>query len=393
MKIVIAPDSFKESLTAADVARHIEAGFREIFADADYRRMPIADGGEGTVDALIDAMGGERCRAVVSDPLGRPVEAVYGIAKNGTAIIEMAAASGLHLVAPAQRNPLVTSSRGTGELILAALDAGVRRFIVAIGGSATNDGGAGMLQALGVQFLDKEGRALAPGGEALARLARLDVSTLDARIRESQLEVACDVDNPLIGPEGASAIFGPQKGATPAMIVQLDAALAHYADVMKHDIGADVVALPGSGAAGGMGAALLGVLGARLRPGIEIVIDAIKLADVIRDADLVITGEGCIDVQTAHGKAPVGVAHIASTFGVPVVALGGAVKPGGEAVYEHGIAAVFPSVQRAYTLDDAMKEAATSLRTTARNVAALLSIGASFEQHHGSPGEQRDSGS
>ncbi|WP_118185398.1 glycerate kinase [Paraburkholderia phosphatilytica] len=380
MKIVIAPDSFKESLTAAETARQIEAGFREIFADADYRRMPIADGGEGTVDALLDALGGERRHAKVGDPLGRPVDAVYGLAADGTAVIEMAAASGLHLVTGAERNPLVTSSRGTGELILAALDAGARRFIVGIGGSATNDGGAGMLQALGAQLLDARGLVLGQGGAALARLARIDASGLDARLKSCSFEVACDVDNPLVGPAGASAIFGPQKGATPAMIEQLDAALAHYAAVMARDLCSDVATTPGAGAAGGMGAALLAVLNARLRPGIEIVTEAAKLGDAIRGASFVITGEGCIDGQTIRGKAPIGVAKLAREHGVPVIALGGAVTASADAVYQNGIDAAFASVRRACTLDEALREAAFNVRATARNVAAAIRIGMTLSQ-------------
>jgi glycerate 2-kinase len=375
MKIVIAPDSFKESLTAAETARQIEAGFREIFADADYRRMPIADGGEGTVDALIDALGGERRCAKVGDPLGRPVDAVYGLTTDGIAVIEMAAASGLHLVTGAERNPLVTSSRGTGELILAALDAGARRFIIGIGGSATNDGGAGMLQALGAQLLDARGLVLGQGGAALSRLARIDASGLDARLASCSFEVACDVDNPLVGPAGASAIFGPQKGATPAMIEQLDAALAHYAAVMARDLGHDVATTPGAGAAGGMGAALLAVLNARLRPGAEIVTEAAKLGEAIRGADFVITGEGCIDGQTIRGKAPIGVARLAREFGVPVIALGGAVTASADAVFQNGIDAVFASVRRACPLDEALREAGANVRATARNVAAAIRIG------------------
>lgn len=378
MKIVIAPDSFKESLTAAETARQIEAGFREVFPHFDYHRKPIADGGEGTLDALLDARGGERRRRRVSDPLGRPVDAEYGILSDGTAVIEMAAASGLHRVAPAQRDPRVATSRGTGELIADALDAGARNFIIALGGSATNDGGAGMLNALGMQFKDAQGNDIGPGGSALARLARMDASGFDARVSQCRFDVACDVDNPLCGPNGASAIFGPQKGATAEMIVELDDALSHYAAVMSLDFGASVTSMPGSGAAGGLGAALLGVLEARLMPGVEIVSNALQLPDAICNADLVVTGEGRIDGQTVRGKAPIGVARIAARFGVPVIAVSGAVSATAAAVYTHGIDAVFPTVQRACTIEEAFCEAAANVRSTSRNIAAALRIGMSL---------------
>jgi len=257
MKIVIAPDSFKESLSALQVADAIEAGFQEIFPRAEYRKLPVADGGEGTVQAMIDATGGRRLELQVTGPLGEPVPAFYGqlpAADGGasTAVIEMAAASGLELVPPGRRNPLLTTSRGTGELILHALDAGVRRFVLGVGGSATNDGGAGMLQALGVRFLDENGAELGPGGAELARLARIDVAALDARVEDSEFHIACDVSNPLVGPQGASAIFGPQKGATPEMTARLDACLARYAAVMAVDLGRDVADMPGAGIGGGL---------------------------------------------------------------------------------------------------------------------------------------------
>ncbi|MCO4878298.1 glycerate kinase [Paraburkholderia caribensis] len=376
MKIVIAPDSFKESLSAAEVATQIEAGFREIFPDFQYRRLPIADGGEGTVDALLQAVSGQRRHVTVSDPLGRPVQAEYAILSNGTGVIEMAAASGLHLVAPHERDPRITSSRGTGELIMDALSAGVRHFIIGIGGSATNDAGAGLLQALGIRLVDSADADLASGGAALSRLAHINQSCVDPRLKECRFEVACDVNNPLTGGNGATAVFGPQKGATPQMIAELDEALGNFAAVIKRDLDADVCSLPGSGAAGGLGAALIGVLHARLRPGIEIVCDAMRVADAVQEADLVVTGEGCIDGQTACGKAPVGIAQIASQFGVPVIAIGGAVEGSADKVYANGIDAVFPSVQRACSIEQAFQDAAINVRTTARNIAAVLSIGA-----------------
>ena len=303
MKIVIAPDSYKESLSALEVAQAVEAGFRQVFPDADYVLVPVADGGEGTVDAMVAATGGRKETVTVSGPLGEPVEAFYGLTGDGdTAVIEMAAASGLALVPPDRRNPLLTNSRGTGELIRAALDAGARRFILGIGGSATNDGGAGMVQALGVRLLDLEGRELDGSGGDLARLERIDVSALDPRLAECRIEVACDVDNPLTGARGASAVFGPQKGATPEMVQALDANLARLARIVGRDLGVAVDTVPGAGAAGGMGAAMLAFFGATLKPGIEIVTAAVDLDTHVRDADLVITGEGRIDFQTVSAR-------------------------------------------------------------------------------------------
>lgn len=381
MKIVIAPDSFKESLSAVETARQIEAGFREVFADAEYRCLPIADGGEGTVDALVAAAGGERRSASVADPLGRPTRAAFGILPDGTAVIEMAEASGLHLVPPESRDPRVTSSRGTGELIRAALDAGARRFIVGLGGSATNDGGAGMLQALGAHLADADGRPIGPGGAPLARLARIDAAGLDGRLAACAFKVACDVDNPLVGPNGASAVYGPQKGATPEMAADLDRNLAHFAAIVARDVGPDVARLPGGGAAGGLGAAMSAFLGATLRPGVEIVTDALRLRDAIRGASLVVTGEGCIDGQTLRGKAPIGVARIAAECGVPVVAIGGAVTNQAGALYAHGFDAVFASVRRACTIDEALRDAAANVRFAARNVAAAIRVGRELGRH------------
>ncbi|GAA5189881.1 glycerate kinase [Ferrimonas gelatinilytica] len=376
MKIVIAPDSFKESLTALEVCEAIEQGFKAVWPDAEYRQLPMADGGEGTVQSLVDASQGEIHRCAVRGPLGEPVSAFWGMMGDGeTAVIEMAAASGLHLVPPAARDPLITSSYGTGELIKAALDHGARRLIIGIGGSATNDGGAGMAQALGIALLDRDGQALQPGGGALAELARIDLSGRDPRLADLQIEVACDVDNPLCGPRGASAVFGPQKGATETMVAQLDANLKHYGTLMERQLNREVVEVPGAGAAGGMGAALLGLLGASLRPGIEIVMDAAGLADAVVGADLVITGEGRIDSQTVYGKTPHGVARMAQQAGCPVIAIAGSVSDDHAVVHEHGIDAVFSVVPGACALPEAIKEAGRNVTVTARNVAQLLSLG------------------
>ena len=376
MKIVIAPDSYKESLSALEVAQAVEAGFRQVFPDADYVLVPVADGGEGTVDAMVAATGGRKETVTVSGPLGEPVEAFYGLTGEGdTAVIEMAAASGLALVPPDRRNPLLTSSRGTGELIRAALDAGARRFILGIGGSATNDGGAGMVQALGARLLDLEGRELDGSGGDLARLERIDVSALDPRLAECRIEVACDVDNPLTGARGASAVFGPQKGATPEMVQALDANLARFARIVERDLGVAVDAVPGAGAAGGMGAAMLAFFGATLKPGIEIVTAAVDLDDHVRDADLVITGEGRIDFQTVHGKTPIGVARVAKRHGKAVIGIAGSLGADVGVVHAHGIDAVFSVLGKPCTLDEALRDAAANVELTARNVAAVLRIG------------------
>jgi glycerate kinase len=382
MKIVIAPDSFKESLSALQVAQAIEAGMREVWPDAAYVKVPVADGGEGTVQAMIDATGGRRVDVRVTGPLGQTVDAFYGRAggEDGLAVIEMAAASGLEGVPPDLRDPRTATSRGTGELIRAALDAGARRFVLGVGGSATNDGGAGMLQALGVRLLDDAGNDIGPGGAALAQLARIDASGLDARVREADFRIACDVDNPLTGPRGASAVFGPQKGATPAMVAQLDAALAHYADIVKRDLGRDVAQMPGAGAGGGIAAAMVVFLDGQLRPGIEIVTEAVGLDAAVRDADLVVTGEGRIDGQTVNGKTPMGVARVARRHGKPVVAIGGSLAPDADAVHAQGIEVVVAAVARPCSVADALAGADANLRRAARNLAAALALGARLRQ-------------
>ncbi|MCQ4055347.1 glycerate kinase [Aeromonas sp. SG16] len=375
MKIVIAPDSFKESLSAMAVADAIEAGFKQVLPNATYVKLPMADGGEGTVQSLVDATGGRILPVEVTAPLGNKVQGFVGLLGDGQrAVIEMAAASGIHLVAPEQRNPLLTSSFGTGELILAALEMGVQHLILGIGGSATNDGGAGMIQALGGKLLKADGSAIELGGAGLAELATIDLSGLDPRLGELVIEVACDVNNPLCGPKGASAVFGPQKGATPEMVQQLDANLSRYADCIEQALGKQVKDIPGAGAAGGMGAALVGLLGAELKPGIQIVIEALKLADEVADADLVITGEGRIDSQTIHGKTPIGVARCAKLFGKPVIGISGCLTDDCGVVHEHGLDAVFAVVNRAMSLPEALETASTNIQLTARNVAALYQL-------------------
>ena len=376
MKIVIAPDSYKESLSALEVATAIEQGFREIWPDADYVKIPLADGGEGTVEAMVAATAGRLVHVDVTGPLGSNVQAFYGLSGDArSAFIEMAAASGLELVPPGSRDPLKTTSWGTGELIRHALDAGVEHIIIGIGGSATNDGGAGMVQALGARLLDEQNNDIAQGGMGLEALARIDISQLDARLAECRIEVACDVTNPLTGKEGASAVFGPQKGATPEVIARLDQALTHYAHLIDRDLNVEVLALAGGGAAGGMGAALYAFCGAQLRCGIEIVTDALHLDDCVADADLVVTGEGRIDSQTIHGKVPVGVANVAKRYNKPVIGIAGSLTPDVGVVHEHGIDAAFSVIFTICTLDEALDNASENVRMTARNVAATLKVG------------------
>lgn len=376
MKIVIAPDSYKESLSALEVATAIEQGFREIWPDADYVKIPVADGGEGTVEAMVAATAGRLVHVDVTGPLGSSVQAFYGLSGDArSAFIEMAAASGLALVPVGSRDPLKTTSRGTGELIRHALDAAVEHIVIGIGGSATNDGGAGMVQALGARLLDAQNNDIAHGGAGLEALARIDISQLDARLAACQIEVACDVTNRLTGKEGASAVFGPQKGATPEVVARLDRALTHYAQLISRDLDVNVLELAGGGAAGGMGAALYAFCGAQLRSGIEIVTDALHLDAWVADADLVVTGEGRIDSQTIHGKVPVGVANVAKRYNKPVIGIAGSLTPDVGIVHDHGIDAVFSVIYTICTLEDALKNAKENVRMTARNVAATLNAG------------------
>ncbi|POP44018.1 glycerate 2-kinase [Superficieibacter electus] len=376
MKIVIAPDSYKESLSASEVAQAIEKGFREIFPDAQYVSVPVADGGEGTVEAMIAATQGTEYTAQVTGPLGEPVEASWGISGDGkTAFIEMAAASGLALVPPAQRNPLITTSRGTGELILQALEHGARNIIIGIGGSATNDGGAGMVQALGAKLSDADGNDIGNGGGSLISLNTIDVTDLDPRLRECTIRVACDVTNPLTGEKGASRVFGPQKGATEELIVELDRNLDHYADVIKKSLRIDVKQVPGAGAAGGMGAALMAFLGAELRSGIEIVTQALNLEEHIHDCTWVVTGEGRIDSQSINGKVPVGVAQVAKKYHKPVIGIAGSLTKDVGVVHQYGIDAVFSVLTSISTLEEAFRGAFDNIYRASRNIAATLQVG------------------
>lgn len=384
MKIVIAPDSFKESLSALDVANAIEQGFKHIFPHAQYCKIPMADGGEGTVQAMVDATGGRIIERRVTGPLGTQVNAFYGILgqpdANGqlTAVIEMAAASGLHLVPPPQRNPLITTSFGVGELIADALNQGIKHIILGLGGSATNDAGAGMMQALGAKLTDMSGSDIAFGGAALANLHHIDIQSLHPNINDCQIEVACDVDNPLCGPRGASVIFGPQKGASPAMVAQLDHALAHFADVVNRQqtpqisVGCEHQA--GAGAAGGMGFGVMAMLAATLKPGVDIVTQSVELAKHCQDADLVITGEGRIDGQTVYGKTPMGVLNVAQKYNVPTIGIAGCLGNGADAILKQGMKAIFPIIPAVQPLEQVLSDAQVNLAHTAKNIAAVWSL-------------------
>jgi len=375
MKIVVAPDSFKGSLTALKVADAIRDGIKRVVPEAEIDEVPMADGGEGTVQALVDATDGQMITEEVCDPLGNQIEADFGILGDGvTAVIEMAAASGLPLVPEARRNPMFTTTYGTGELIRAALDRGCRKLIVGIGGSATVDGGAGMAQALGARLLDKNGDEVSRGGGGLENLDRIDVSKLDPRITESATVVACDVDNPLIGPRGGPEVYGPQKGATPEMVRKLDEYLDKYADIIKRDLGADVKEVPGAGAAGGLGAGLMAFLNAELRSGIDIVIEASGLEQHLKGADLVITGEGKIDRQTIYGKTPIGVARAAKKYGIPVIGIGGGISEDASVVYENGIDALMSIISYPMSLEAAMARAYDLLADAAERAIRLTQI-------------------
>lgn len=376
MRFVVAPDSFKGSISAIGVAEAMEKGIKTVFPSAAVFKVPIADGGEGTVEALVATTGGEMMMQEVIGPLGKPLQAHWGIlGDKETAVIEMAAASGLPLVPQKQRDPRITTTYGTGQLMRAALDKGIRKLIIGIGGSATNDGGAGMAKALGVRFLDQDGGDLPDGGVALGNLARIDLAGIDPRLAQTEILVACDVDNPLCGPRGASAVYGPQKGATPEMIDELDAALAVYAICASTATGKAVAELPGAGAAGGLGAGLLFFSNAQLRPGVEIVLEAAGFSGLVSQADLVFTGEGRTDFQTAFGKAPVGVAKAAKQFDVPVVCLAGGLGKGAEHVLAEGIDAIFSVVPQPMSLEECMEAGPVLVENATEQICRLLKIG------------------
>ena len=376
MKIVIAPQEFKGSLSAVQAAQAMAEGLRRALPDATLALVPMADGGPGTVEAVVTAAAnGRRMRAAAHDALGRPLAAAWGIIDADTAVIEMAAASGLTLLTEDERDPRIASTYGTGELVRAALDAGCRRIIVGIGGSATNDGGAGMAQALGARLLDDAGQDLPPGGAALARLGRIDASGLDPRLGQCRLLAASDVFNPMCGPQGASLVYGPQKGATPAMTQELDAALNHYAQVIERDLSVRVLDLAGAGAAGGLGAGLVAFLGADLVPGAQLVAEAVGLRQKLAGADLALTGEGRLDAQTSFGKAPWEVARLARDCGLPVIAIAGSLAEDWKPALDKAFDAVVTITPRAMSIQEAMAQGAKLVADAAEGVARLLLVG------------------
>jgi glycerate kinase len=376
MNIIVCPDSFKGSLSAVDACEAITQGVRQVLPQAEIVRLPLADGGEGTVEALVSATGGRYLECEVQGPLGAPVAARFGVlGDDTTAVVEMAAASGLTLVPPDERNPLVTTTYGTGELIAAALEAGCTRVLVGIGGSATNDGGAGMAQALGVRLRDEQGEELPPGGAALARLAAIDISGLHPKARQAQFLVACDVTNPLVGAQGASAVYGPQKGATPEMVAELDASLAHYAQVIAAQLHVEVADIPGAGAAGGLGAGLMAFLGATMRMGIALVLEAVNFGQYLEAADLVITGEGKLDSQTAFGKTLFGVGRMGQQYQVPVVALVGMLAADPADLPGMGIQAAFSILPGPRSEEQAVRHAGEYLQMATEQVMRLVLVG------------------
>ena len=375
MKVVAAIDSYKGSVSSKEAGEAAKKGVLNVYKDAEVTIMTLADGGEGTVESLVDGLKGEYVSAAVTGPLEEKVNCTYGIIKDeNLAVIEMAGAAGLTLVPPEKRNPLITTSYGVGEVIKDAIERGCRKFIIGIGGSITNDGGVGMLQALGFSFKDKYGKEIGFGGRCLADIASVDVSGAYEKLNECEFNIACDVENPLCGPKGASAVYGPQKGATPEMIEELDKALYNFAEVTKAATGKDMALYPGSGAAGGMGYGFLAYLNVNLRPGIEIVLDTLKMDEVLEGADVLITGEGRIDSQTAMGKAPAGAARRAKKYGLKVIGIAGCTTDDAYLCNEKGIDAIFDVTDRAMTIEEAMDKENTkkNIEKTVTQVFCLI---------------------
>lgn len=373
MKIVIAPDSFKESMSGKVACDAIERGLKKVLKDAKFEKVPMADGGEGTTQSLVDATDGKIYHVEVTNPLGEKIESKFGILGDGkTAIIEMASASGLELIPREKRDPMITTTFGTGELIKSALDLGVSTILIGIGGSATNDGGAGMIQALGGKLLDKDNNQIGFGGGELSKIDKIDLSELDKRLKNVKIVVACDVDNPLTGERGASYIFGRQKGATDETIKILDNNLKYFAKIIRENLNIDVENVAGSGAAGGLGAGLMAFLSAELKKGIEIVIEYSQLEEKLKDASLVITGEGSIDGQTRFGKTPYGVAKTAKKYNIPVIAVAGNVGEDIEILYNYGFDAIFSILPGVQNLETALKNGEKNLERVSENIARFI---------------------
>lgn len=375
LTFVLAPDSFKGSMTAQEVCEAMEKGIRKALPSANCIKVPMADGGEGTVQSLVDATHGTIYNLEVVGPLNTPVIAQYGILGDGTtATIEMASASGIQYINEKTRNPLITTTYGTGQLIIACLDKGIKKIILGIGGSSTNDGGVGLAQALGVRFLDKQDRELPFGGEALSQLARIDISNLDSRLNYIEIEVACDVTNTLYGETGASKVFGPQKGATPQMVEILDNALYHYSEIIKQQLNKDIANIPGAGAAGGLGAGLLAFTNAKLKRGVDIIINYTNLKEIIKQADFVFTGEGGIDFQTQYGKTPYGVAQVAKSENKKVIAIAGYIGEGINQLYDCGFDAILGILPQAVSLEEALSKGKENVERTIENIVRILLI-------------------
>ncbi|WP_010238207.1 glycerate kinase family protein [Clostridium arbusti] len=375
LNILLAPDSFKESMTAKEVCEAMERGIKKVNKNINCIHVPMADGGEGTMQSLVDATGGSIYSINAIGPLGNEVKASYGILGDGeTGILEMASASGIHLVPVEKRNPLITTTYGTGQLIKACLDYGVKKILIGIGGSSTNDGGAGVVQALGGKFVDKYGNELGFGGGELSKLHTIDLTNFDTRVKDVTVEVACDVNNPLCGENGASNVFGPQKGATYEMIEELDGNLRHYASIIKEQLKKDILEIPGAGAAGGLGAGLMAFLNGTLKKGIEMVIEYTKLEEKVKFVDMVWTGEGSIDFQTQYGKTPLGVATIAKKYNKPVIVFAGRVGEDIEVLYDKGIDSIFSVIKELTTLEEALAKGKENVEKTAENVVRLINL-------------------
>ena len=381
-KCIVISDSFKGSLPSRDICAIARERIPLYFPACEVRALNVADGGEGTVDCFLDSCGGERVLVSgVQNPYGEPIDAAYGLLPDGTAVVEMAAAAGLPLVA-GRKNPCVTTTYGVGQLIADALARGARRIVLGLGGSATNDGGCGCAAALGIHFLDRDGVPFVPVGGTLDRLDRIDASGLDPAVRAADITVMCDIDNPLCGPNGASAVFGPQKGATPEQVALLDQALSRYASVLSSQLGSDAAQRDGAGAAGGIGCAMMAFFGASFLSGIDLVLDAAGFSTAVAGADLVLTGEGQLDAQSAYGKVPCGVARRAKAVrNVPVLAIGGALGDGAESLYSCGVDALASTVSRITTLESAMANAVASIEETTARTMRLLDAGRKMEQN------------
>lgn len=375
MKIIIAPDSFKGSVSAIEATNNIEKGIKKVFNDATIVKIPIADGGEGTVDAIIMGSQGIYKEAVVTGPLGEKITGKYGVLPDGSAVIEMAAASGITLVPKDNLNPMEATTYGTGELVKAALDEGAKKIIIGIGGSATNDGGMGLAQALGAIFKDQEGQVLGLGAKYLQAIHTIDISALDKRLQQVEFIVACDVTNTLCGDQGASAVYGPQKGASPQMVQDLDNSLKHFAAIIKKDLGKDILEVPGGGAAGGLGAGLLVFCNAILKSGIKTVLEAVNIEQHLKNTDMIITGEGRIDGQSIYGKVPVGIAEVAKPYNIPVIALVGSIGSDASKVYDYGITSIMSILDNPMPLEQAISRAEDLLVDSAERMMRLIKAG------------------